>query len=75
MGIFNNIFSKNEKPTIRASGSDGLSFTYSTDFEVFYKVYEQNPYIETCIDKISNDIGKYGILLKRGKFEKDINIL
>lgn len=70
MSIFSNLFSKIEKPVV-TSTTEGISFSYATDTSLFYKIYEENAYVEMCVRRLADDMGKYGYTVKRGKFEKD----
>lgn len=68
-----NMFKK-EQPKLTVNENDWISFNYSTDISLFYTLYDINPHVSACVNKISDHIGRYGYMIKYRKKEQPIEL-
>lgn len=64
MFSFKNFFTKSEPqkntPTLNAFAFGGFSALYEINFDAYFRLYENNPYIASAIDRIRSDVGAFG---------------
>nr|DAE29566.1 MAG TPA: Helical box domain of E3 ubiquitin-protein ligase HECW1 [virus sp. ctkyY8] len=64
MFSFKNFFTKSEPqkntPTLNAFAFGGFSALYEINFDAYFRLYENNPYISSAIDRIRSDVGAFG---------------